>query len=170
MNGLRHSAAAIVLGLATAAPGAWAGSTNANFNVNIDVLSTQGCDLFGSGSTTLVYDASSPADTDVYSNMQLRCTPGTAWTVSFDQGQHADAGSTCITPLRRVSNGSQTLGYSMFKDGARTQVFGCDTGNGISDVGTGDFQFPFVFLRFPAGQPVAVQDVFTDVVVATLTF
>ena len=151
------------------APAAQAGTANANFGINLNVLQGGSCTL-GTNGVSPTYDPGSPNPTDAFSYIFITCTFGTPWAWSFGQGLHADAGSSCSNPLRRAANGGSFVSYGLYADSAYTQPLGCDPGNDAQGTGTGSSQTEYVYFRAPAGQSPTATGAHTDTVVMTLTF
>ena len=150
-------------------PAAQAGTANANFSINLNVLQGGSCTLSAAG-VSPTYDPGSPNPTDAGSFTVIICTFGTPWALSFDQGLHADAGSSCSTPLRRAANGSSFVSYGLYSDNTFTQPLGCDPANDAQGTGTGSGQSAGMYFRAPAGQSPTATGSHTDTVVMTLTF
>lgn len=126
-------------------------------------------------SSTVAYD---PADVhfaaplDAAGNVTVRCTKGTTAAVALDQGLNPAGGSTCVNPLRRMSDGgAERLSYGLYTDAARTTAWGCDATNdqSFTAVGSNSPTTLQVFGRIPAAQDVAPGS-YTDTVTVTVTF
>ena len=151
-------------------PAAQAGTANANFGVGLNVLQGGSCSFNSVTGINASYDPGSPNPTDTSSGVGITCTSGTPWALSFDQGLHADAGSSCTAPLRRAANGSSFVSYGLYSNIARTQPLGCVAANDAQGTGTGSNQNAIVFFRAPAGQSPTATGNHADTVVLTLTF
>jgi spore coat protein U-like protein len=138
--------------------------------VNINVLAAGSCTFNSGGFISTSYDPSSPTPATGSPYLFVTCTNGTAWSLSFDQGLHADAGSTCTSPLRRAASGVSMLRYELYRDSSNTQLLGCDGSNVFTGVGTASMQESILFFRIPAGQSPSVTGTHTDTVVTTVTF
>lgn len=123
------------------------------------------------------FGAYDPADTHLTANLDasgsvtVRCVRGTAVTVALDQGTNPGTGSSCAAPLRQMIDGTEALGYGLFRDAARTQPWGCDTGNTQQFTAAAP-SAPTVLTtygRIPGGQDVAAGE-YTDTVTVNVTF
>ena len=73
--------------------------------------------------------------TDAVSTITMRCTQGTAYTIALDAG----TGSGATVSERRMTRdaGPETLRYSLYRDSARTQVWGDGSAGTVMQSGTG---------------------------------
>ena len=125
--------------------------------------------------------AAAPNDT-ASGSVRVECIPqGNAkvpFSATLDLGQHSTGGL-----VRRLRSGANHLGYQIYLDGARSQVFGspgggvgvsCTTGEssgyctGSSAGSTRIATFP-IFGRMPGGQDAA-PGTYTDTLAVTITF
>lgn len=109
--------------------------------------------------------ANASAALDGSSTVTITCTRGSTSTVGLDAGTNA-SGS-----VRRLSNGTQFLTYELYKEAARTNVWG-GTGTGLQNPGAAPSNAArplTVHGRVTPGQDVAV-GAYTDTIVATITF
>lgn len=102
----------------------------------------------------------------------IRCTKGSNYRVTLDQGTHADTGSTCTAPLRRMANAAGTEFINYVINGDDNATWGCtpttnDRG-GSATSSNADISFT------TNGVAAADQDVgtglYTDVVTYQVTF
>ena len=92
------------------------------------------------------------------------CTNGTSYSIALDAG----TGTGATTTTRKMTNGANTLNYSLYQDSGRTTVWG--TGNDDLDgTGSGSAQNITVYGRIPADQS-APAGTYTDTVIVTITF
>ncbi|MDE1148851.1 MAG: spore coat U domain-containing protein [Azospirillaceae bacterium] len=114
---------------------------------------------FGNYSSNAVLDGST--------SVGVTCTNGTTYTVALDNG--TTSGATTATRLM-AGSGSNTLGYSLYKDTSRATVWGNTVGtNTTAGTGNGSLQTLNVYGRIPASQYVA-PGAYTDTVTVTLTY
>ena len=66
------------------------------------------------------YDPVAVSPLDVATSIEITCTNGTAYIVALDEG--LGAGATIAN--RRMSNGGDTLVYSLYRNAGRTNVWG----------------------------------------------
>lgn len=165
--------AAGLIGLAApvfAGPSPQTGTFNVTATVNGSCRVVSTTDIaFG------VYD---PADVnfstalDGTGSISVRCVRGVTANVALDQGLYAGAGSTCVAPVRRMSDGgTERLGYGIYSDAARTTAWGCDAANDQTFTSTASNASHVLttYGRVPAGQDVAAGS-YSDTVTVTVTF
>jgi spore coat protein U-like protein len=139
------------------------GTANANLSVSAVVISsctvTAGTLAFGN------YDPTSAGNLDQNGTFTVACTKGTGATVGLDLGQNA-TGST-----RRMIFGSDYLSYELYKESARTNVWG-DSGSAAVTLAAAtsiSAQTLTVYGRVTPGQNVST-GLFLDTIVITVTF
>jgi spore coat protein U-like protein len=150
--------------MCAAAPIALAATSTTTFQVTATVLS-----VCGVSATNLAfgnYDASSGTPNDASSTVTATCTNGETYDVGLDVG--TGAGATYA--VRRMTNGGNTLDYSLYQDAARTTVWGETIGvDTVAGVGNGAAQNLTVYGRIPINQYVA-SGAYTDTITVTLTY
>jgi spore coat protein U-like protein len=100
----------------------------------------------------------------------VTCTKGSSPVITLGQGLTPDGSSSAAAPLRRLAKGGDYLAYGLYKDAARTQVWGDTAGTGYAVANpTGAAQEVTVYGRIDGGQNVPFGD-YADTVVATVTF
>lgn len=173
---MKIKTALIAAGLALAGIGvqAQAGTDSATFQVTATVIDS--CKVVSASDIGFGnYDpaaANNATPADASGTVQVRCTKNTAAAVTLDQGTNAAAGSTCAAPSRQMADaGTDRLGYQIYKDAARTQVWGCDTTNdaAFTSAGIASPVSLTTYGRIPAGQDVPAGS-YTDTVSVTVTF
>lgn len=155
--------AACPLGLCPACSASLAGAANATFTADATILplclvSAQNIDF---GSTGVL-----AANVDATGQVVVTCTANTSYSVGLNAGT---AGTSPTS--RKMSKGSETVSYGLFKDAARSQVWGDVSGPGsaVSGTGTGLPQNLTVFARVPP-QPTPSPGLYSDTVVVTVTY
>ena len=150
--------------LATPAAGIAATATT-TFQVTATVLSV--CTVAATNLAFGNYDASSGTPNDASSTVTTTCSNTTAYTVALNAG----TGSGATVALRKMTNGANTLNYSMYTTAGRTTVWGDGTLSTVTQAGTGNGagQALTVFGRVPVGQYVTAGS-YTDTVTATVTY
>jgi spore coat protein U-like protein len=94
------------------------------------------------------------------------CTPGTTYNIGLNQG--TTTGGTINQ--RKMVSGVNTLNYQLYRDSARTNIWGITTGTDtVQDVGTGASKSHTVFGTIPAAQAVPVGN-YQDVITVTVTY
>lgn len=154
--------AAMVLGIPAAGLAATATTT---FQVTATVLSV--CTVSATNLAFGNYDASSGTPNDASSTVTTTCSNSTAYTVALNAG----TGSGATVAMRRMTNGANTLNYSMYTTAGRTTVWGDGTLSTVTQAATGNGsgQALTVFGRIPTGQYVTAGN-YTDTVTATVTY
>lgn len=153
---------------------AHAGTSTGTFQVTASVAKS--CNI---GSTSdVAFGAYAPAGShlatplDASGSVSIVCTKGTTYEVTLDQGLNPAGGSTCASPQRRMAAGSERLAYQLYRDSARTQIWGCDASNLLSGTATTGPSSPenhTVYGRIPPGQDVA-DGSFSDTITVTVNF
>ncbi len=116
---------------------------------------------------SIVTNKSAPLDAT--GTVTVTCTNGSAVTVTLDQGESADAGSTDAAPDRRMVSGLNFLDYALFSDAGRTAVWGATAETDVGHTGTGAAANLTVYGRVAPDQQVPI-GAYADTVVAEVTF
>ena len=154
------AASALALGLASTAAYSVT-TTTTTFQVTANVQAT--CLV---SATPLAFGTYNGTVNNKTSNVNVTCTNTTPYNVGLDAG--TSTGATVTT--RKMVNGSNTLGYSLFRDAAQTLNWGNTVGTDtLSGTGTGAAQLLNVFGRIPGSQAPA-PGTYTDTILITLTF
>ena len=154
------AASALALGLASTAAYAVT-TTTTTFQVTANVQAT--CLV---SATPLAFGTYNGTVNNKTSNVNVTCTNTTPYNVGLDAG--TSTGATVTT--RKMVNGSNTLGYSLFRDAAQTLNWGNTVGTDtVAATGTGSAQTFTVYGRIPASQNVGSGN-YQDTITATLTF
>lgn len=142
-----------------------AATATANLNVTASVI--QVCQVFDGTLAFGPYDPLAAAPLETNGSFQVACTKGSvSVTLGLGQGLHF-AGSQ-----RGMSNTTDTLTYEIYKEAARTNVWG-DVGGAVVPytATTSALTTIQVFGRIPALQTnVGVGTTYSDTVVITVTF
>ena len=101
-------------------------------------------------------------------SVDVTCTNGTGWTATADVG----GGSGATFAARRMTFSGNTLSYTLYRDSARTQIWGDGTNSTFTVTGSGSgAQQRFdVYGRMPGGQSSAPAGLYTDTVNVTITY
>ncbi|NEI52420.1 fimbrial major subunit CsuA/B family protein [Rhizobium leguminosarum] len=106
------------------------------------------------------------AKIDQTSTIGVQCTSGQTYNV----GLNAGAGGGATTAVRRMTGPAGTIGYSLYRDSARTQPWGVTIGtNTVAGTGNGDVQNLTVYGRVPP-QVTPAAGVYADTVAITVTY
>ena len=139
-----------------------AATSTANLTVTATVLAN--CTV---SSATLAFGNYDPTggNVDQSTTFQVACTKGTSATVGLNTGGNA-AGA-----VRRMANGTDFLAYELYKEGARTNVWG-NSGTDLVSLAAAASNAAQVLTVY--GRVTGLQDVsvgsYTDTVLVTVTF
>lgn len=166
---MRTTVVIALAGLWVATPDdARAGSGRAQLSVSVTVQPS--CAVQADAMAFGVYDPVAGGTLEAAASLTVACTKGTTATITLDQGGNAAPGSSDDRPHRRMADGAQYLSYDLYADAARTTAWGNTAASGRAYVATtGSAQALAVYGRI-AGQQDVAAGVFTDQVVATITF
>lgn len=153
---------AIVLTAADAS----AQTASSNFQVTANVAASctiTSTDLAFGNYDPLVAHSATPLDAN--GSVTIRCTKGTNSTIGLNLG------SSPTGAIRRMSGGADFLQYQLYKEAARTNVWG-DSGADLVNPGAAPSMAPRVVTVY--GRVFAGQDVssggYADTIQATITF
>ena len=168
----KTSARMLALAGATAlVVGAMSGSQAATTSdIAVTATVTARCDITTTQAVAFgAYDPLSVTDATTTGILSVTCTNGSDATVTLDEGDHADTGSTAANPSRQMSDGETVesfLGYALYTDaGYQTEWDGV---TGQAYTGTGTAGSLTVYAVLPAEQNVPAGS-YSDTVVATIT-
>lgn len=102
--------------------------------------------------------------TDASSNLSVNCTLNGAYSVSLDGGT-----TTGNVGDRKMELGANTVDYQLYRDAARTLVWGNTPGTTVDGTGSGAPQSITVYGRVPAQGPKP-PGTYQDTITATVTF
>lgn len=142
----------------------WAATTSTTFTVTMTVLST--C---VAAATPLEFGTTAGeinADIDATSNVAVTCTTGTPYQLGLSVG--GGTGADYATRKLTNTNDATLTDYSLFTDDTYATVWN-ETDQQVSGIGDGNAQNITVYGRVFSGQ-TASQGVYTDTIVATVTF
>jgi spore coat protein U-like protein len=112
------------------------------------------------------YDPTASVPLDAVGNVSVTCDSGAPFTIKLDPGQNPTGG---FDRRMRSSAGDFLLDYNLYRDSARTEIWGDGTGSTFihAGVGTGiPAQFN-IYGRIPGRQNVRA-DTYHDAVVVTV--
>ena len=118
----------------------------------------------------LTYDPTVGTDTNGTSTITSACTGGGSATITMNGGSAEVFGSTVAVPLRQMTHVDNTkLNYQLYKENARTTVWGNDEASGVSFTAVAGNNTETVYGSITAGQAASFGS-FYDFVQVTLTY
>jgi len=100
------------------------------------------------------------------STIQVQCTNTTPYNIGLDAG----TGSGATVTTRKMTNGANTINYSLYQDSGHATVWGTTIGtNTVSATGNGASQSYTVYGQVPA-QTTPAAAVYTDTITVTVTY
>jgi len=100
---------------------------------------------------------------DQSASVALQCPAGTQWQVDLGSGNHHAS-------ARRMASGSGYVAYQLYRNAARTQLWGSTVGGGtVSGTSTGALTTVPIYGRIPI-QGGVTTGVYTDTVILTLSY
>lgn len=142
----------------------FAGTATTTFQVTATV--TAACSVTATNLSFGSYDPSSATNNDATSTVTPTCTLLTAYNI----GLNAGTGSGATVTTRKMTKGSDTLNYSLYRDAVRSQNWGDTVGTDtVSGTGTGLGVATIVYGRIPASQNVPTGS-YADTITVTVTF
>jgi spore coat protein U-like protein len=163
---LRRAAFAAMLSLAAATP-AFAQTAQGDLSVSASV--SKNCIVSASPMNFGSVDVTNGQSFDSTAELSVRCTSGTDWTATADAG----LGTGATTATRRMQNGANLLGYTLYTDSARTNVWDDGEGeaaNAIEGVGSGSAQLATIYGRVFGGQNSLPSGNYADTVQVTVAY
>lgn len=161
--------ARVLCALGLLAPVAAAASDHVTAEVQVSAVVVPNCRL---AIDPLVFGSYDPlgahvnASLDGFTQMTVTCTRQTQATIVMDGGRNAGQDAR----VRVLESSGQNLSYQLFRDSARTQVWGRGS-DAYAFVSTGGIagQTVTVYARIPSGQDVPA-GTYTDVITASVDF
>jgi spore coat protein U-like protein len=163
---LRHvlAIAASAVVLACSAADASAATATTTFTVQITINAS--CVINSAGTLNFGSQGALTGNVDQTSTISVQCTNTTAYNIGLDAG--TGTGATVAT--RKMTNGGNTIDYTLYRDAGRTQVWGTTIGTDtVSATGNGAAQTHTVYGRVPA-QTTPAPNSYTDTVTVTVTY
>jgi len=150
--------------VASTLPGTCSGASS-SLSVSVTATVASNCALsvanlnFGSMSTLA-------SNTDTTGSITVTCTNTTPYNIGLSAG----TGTGATVAARKMTNGAASVVYSLYKDAARSSVWGNTVGTNTSaGTGTGGAQTSTVFGRVPP-QSVPTPGTYSDTIIVTATF
>lgn len=153
--------------LLCAMPGAaWAGSQSAPMAVSANV--TANCSITAGNLAFGAVNPVSGSNYDATATLSITCTSGSTWSA----GANAGGGPSATFATRRMTNGANTLNYTIYTDSGRNTVWGDGTSSSslLNGTGTGSTQSVTVYGRVPSGQTTVPAGSYADSVTVTITY
>jgi spore coat protein U-like protein len=162
---IRKLLSALAVALTFALPATTLAATKtATFTVTATVISD--CTIVSASNINFGNVGVMASNTDATGTLSVTCTTGTPFNLELDAG--TGTGSTLTNRL--MANGSNTLQYQLYRDSARTNVWGTTIGTDTSAAtGTGSAANFTVYGRMPP-QPTPAVGTYTSTVTATIAF
>jgi spore coat protein U-like protein len=166
LKSARIKYAVVLVAFASLAAPASAATVSSSLSVSANV--TANCTISTSALNFGSVDTLSASPVDGTGGITVTCTNGTAWTAAADIG----SGSGASFAARRMSQGANTLNYSLYTTAARTTVWGDGTGTTATfgNTGNGAAQNVTVYGRIPGSQTSAPAGGYADTVSVTVTY
>jgi len=159
----------LALGAVAAGP-ALAQTSPQTSNMAVSATVTNNCTISAGALAFGNYNPTVATAVDAAATLTLTCTLSASTTITLDQGLHPGGGSTLAVPIRRmVNNATNFLSYTLYTTIGRTTVWDGVTGVAYTGTGIADTSVQ-VFGRIPGSQSSLPAGVYTDTVVATITF
>ncbi|AGA09922.1 spore coat U domain-containing protein [Sinorhizobium meliloti] len=161
---LRAAAIAVLLGSVATGP-APAATATGNMNVRITIQAE--CKVVTATDLDFGTRGVIDANVDQTSTISVQCTNGTPYTVGLNAGNGAGA---TVAVRRMTGPASATVNYTIYRDAARTQVWGVTAGGDVvSGTGNGNVQNLTAYGRVPP-QTTPAAGVYSDIVAITVTY
>ena len=142
------------------------GSTNAqSASFTVTVTYTAICNV---ATTTIDFGTKGVLSTvtDATGTVTATCSSTTPYTIALNNGSSGSSNPAA----RLMINGTKQITYSIYRDSARTLVWGSTTGtNTVSGTGNGSGQAITAYGRVPV-QTTPAPATYTDTVIATVTY
>jgi spore coat protein U-like protein len=151
--------------LAVAAPSAALAGT-ATGTVGVSLTLQASCTLSSTGNIAFGTQSVLTSNVDATGSVGVQCSNTTPYTVALDAG--GTSGAT--TTVRKLTDGSATVNYALYRDSARTQTWGNTTGTDtVAGTGNGSSQSLTIYARVPS-QTTPAPSTYTDTVNVTVTY
>ena len=154
----------ILSALAVSAFGAESATTTTTFTVQMTI--TASCVINSAAALNFGSAGVIAAAVDQTSTLQVQCTNATPYNIGLDVG--LGAGATVAS--RKMTNGGSTINYTLYRDGARSLVWGNTVGTDtVAGTGNGAGQTYTVYGRVPA-QTTPAAALYSDTITVTVTY
>lgn len=154
----------LVVNFVLAVGAAHAATTTNTFTVQITIAAS--CTISSASTLNFGNQGVLTANVDQTSTVQVQCTNTTPYNI----GLNAGLGSGATVTNRKLTNGANTINYSLYSDSGRTTNWGNTVGTDtVASTGTGVAQSFTVYGRVPV-QLTPTPGIYTDTVTVTLTY
>ena len=143
---------------------AFGSTTTSTFQSQITIAAS--CTILSA--TTLDFGSNGvlAANIDQTSTIQVQCTNTSPYNIGFNAG----TGTGATVTNRKMTNGANTVSYSLYSDSGRTTNWGNTVGTDtVSSTGNGASQNFTVYGRVPA-QTTPAPATYTDTITVTVTY
>lgn len=156
--------ALVVVGVLALVGVANAATTTTTFTAQITI--TASCAINSASTHDFGSQGILSANVDQTSTIQVQCTDTTPYNIGLDVG----IGASATVAARKMTNGANTVTYSLYSDSGRTTVWGNTVGTDtVAATGNGASQNYTVYGRVPP-QTTPAPAVYTDTVTVTVTY
>jgi spore coat protein U-like protein len=161
---LKSAGISALMGAIVAGP-ALAATATGNMNVRITIQAE--CKVVTATDLDFGTRGVIDANVDQTSTISVQCTNSTPYTVGLNAG--GGAGAT-VAVRKMTGPASATVNYTIYRDAARTQVWGVTAGTDVvSGTGNGNAQSITAYGRVPP-QTTPAAGVYSDIVAITVTY
>lgn len=145
-------------------PQVQAATATGTLNLSVTIQST--CSVISATAINFGTMSAIAANVDQTSTLTVRCSSTTPYNVGLSAG--GGTGATVAT--RKMSSGANAVNYTLYRDAARTLVWGQTIGTDtVTGTGNGANQTLTIYGRVPA-QTVPPPGTYTDSVTVTITY
>lgn len=142
-------------------------SATATGNLNVRITIQAECKVVTAADLDFGTRGVVDANIDQTTTISVQCTNSTPYSVGLNAG--GGAGAT-VAVRKMTGPASATINYAIYRDAARTQVWGNTVGTDvITGTGNGSAQSLTAYGRVPA-QTTPAPGVYSDVVAVTITY
>ena len=141
-------------------------AATATGTLNLSITITASCSVVSATAINFGSVATIPANIDQTSTLTVNCSSTTPYTVGLGVG----GGTGATTAVRKMVNGVNVVNYTLYRDAARTQLWGTTIGTDtVAGTGSGANQALTIYARTPT-QAVPPPGAYTDAVTITITY
>jgi spore coat protein U-like protein len=160
----RKLALVLAAGLALASGAAYGTTTTTTFTVQLTI--TASCTINSASTLNFGSQGVLTANVDQTSTIQVQCTNTTPYNI----GLNAGTGTGATVAVRKMTNGGNTINYSLYTDVGRSTVWGNTVGTDtVASTGNGASQAFTVYGRVPP-QTTPAPATYSDTITVTVTY